>query len=145
MDVLCDSVTRDSVTLLGVDRSTYQRNGTPRAQPRRSLTAERENADLPCRDRLCCCPSSSLFFLFSISFLLFSSHNQQVGQANQARYFVKEYIFTLFMLTHYQFMLHAPTGSHQWRSGTVDPYTCPGQTLSGSKGAKLHRGQCHCY
>lgn len=64
MDVLCDSVTRDSVTLLGVDRSTYQRNGTPRAQPRRSLN---------CRNRKCrfAVPRSLVLLSKLLSFLPF--------------------------------------------------------------------------
>ena len=141
---LCDSVTLHILWVCWSINLSAERNATSSINPVDHWTAEIE---MPiCRAEIACvvvqAPLS--FLLFRFLFFLFSSHDQQVGQANQARLF-KEYIFTLFMLTHYQSMLHAPTGSHQWRSGTVDPYTCPGQPLSGSKDAKLHRGQCHCH
>lgn len=75
-------------------------------------------SDIPCRDRVGVKALTFLFFFFfSISFLFcFRS-----GQASSEFEFIHANTSSIFHFT-------CSTESHQWRPGTVDPYTCPLQT-----------------
>lgn len=95
----------------------YQPNGTPRAQPVDHQT-NRNRMPPIYRAEIGLVSKLSLFFS---SFCHLFSFLFSVRSIRLRFLFIHANTSSIFHVT-------CPTGSHQWRPGTVDPYTCPRQT-----------------